>query len=115
VLAGKVDITTKLKSQPLETQRLLWVSEIQGLQVTVILDRERQARTSVCHIQDETGSCMLLLALKIQGLQFTVIWDRERQAITVVSQSGRDGTLHVAELNSVVSTDEASATILKWL
>ena len=44
-----------------------------------------------------------------------LIWDRERQAITVVSQSGRDGTLHVAELNSVVSTDEASATTLKWL
>jgi len=48
------------------------VSEIQGLQFTVILDRERQARTSVCH-------------------------------------------LHVAELDGVVSADEASTTTLKWL
>ena len=38
--SGKVDIATKLKSEPLETQRLLWASEIQGLQFTVILDRE---------------------------------------------------------------------------
>ena len=64
--SGKVDIATKLKSEPLETQRLLWASEIQGLQFTVILDRERQAIT--------------------------------------VSQSGRDGTYHVAELNSGVGT-----------
>ncbi len=63
---------TELKSEPLETQRLLWASEIQGLQFTVILDRERQARTSVCH-------------------------------------------LHLAELDGEVSTDEASATTLKWL
>ena len=67
--SGKVDIATKLKSEPLETQRLLWASEIQGLQFTVILDRERQARTSVCHLQ-------------------------------------------VAELDGVVSVDEASATTL---
>ena len=62
--SGKVDIATKLKSEPLETQRLLWASEIQGLQFTVILDRERQAIT--------------------------------------VSQSGRDRTLQVTELNSLV-------------
>ena len=43
----------------------------------------------------------LLWVSEIQGLQFTVILDRERQAITV-SQSGRDGTLQVTELNSVV-------------
>ena len=45
----------------------------------------------------------LLWVSEIQGLQFTVILDRERQAITV-SQSGRDGTLHEAELNSGVGT-----------
>ena len=43
----------------------------------------------------------LLWVSEIQGLQFTVILDRERQAITV-AQSGRDGTLQVTELNSVV-------------
>jgi len=46
VSAGKVDIATKLKSEPLETHRLLWASEIQGLQFTVILDRERQVTQS---------------------------------------------------------------------
>ena len=46
----------------------------------------------------------LLGVSEIQGLRFTVILDQERQAITVVSQSGRDGTLQVAELNSGVGT-----------
>ena len=46
----------------------------------------------------------LLWVSEIQGLRFTVILDQERQAITVVSQSGRDGTLQVAELNSGVGT-----------
>ena len=41
-----------------------------------------------------------------------MILDRERQARITVSQSRRDGVLHVAELNSVVSADEASATTL---
>ena len=46
----------------------------------------------------------LLGVSEIQGLRFTVILDQERQAITVVSQSGRDGTLQVTELNSGVGT-----------
>ena len=41
-----------------------------------------------------------------------MILDRERQARITVSQSRREGILHVAELNSVVSADEASATTL---
>ena len=114
MLAGKVDIATKLKSQPLETQRLLWVSEIQGLQVTVI--GSGTSGKDICLSQSgRDGILHVTLGIGDSRITVHLIWDRERQAITVVSQSGRDGTLHVAELNSVVSTDEASATTLKWL